>query len=354
MSSSTGVVRHDLYKEHLVGYPHVESPKRLEIVYDMLEGADMAEKFVTISPRSATEEELAWVHSESHVQRVAATDGKPHSSLDPDTQTTPQSYQAAKLAAGGLFSLIDNIYDGTVRNGFALVRPPGHHAERDRAMGFCLFNNVALGARYVMNTYSVKRVLIVDWDLHHGNATQNTFYGDSAVLYFSTHQFPYYPGSGNLTEVGHGDGKGFTLNVPLWPGHGDEEFFQIFKQILCPIASAFKPEFILISAGFDTYVDDPLGGMKVTPKGYAALTRTMMQIAKTCCSDKLAITLEGGYHLEGLRESVKAVLKELVGDSILTQDDMETFEKAPIPAVVEQVVKAQRLYWPTLQGSVTK
>lgn len=354
MSSSTGVVRHDLYKEHLVGYPHVESPKRLEVVYDMLEGADMAEKFVTISPRSATEEELAWVHSESHVQRVAATDGKPHSSLDPDTQTTPQSYQAAKLAAGGLFFLIDNIYDGTVRNGFALVRPPGHHAERDRAMGFCLFNNVALGARYVMNTYSVKRVLIVDWDLHHGNATQNTFYGDSAVLYFSTHQFPYYPGSGNLTEVGHGDGKGFTLNVPLWPGHGDEEFFQIFKQILCPIASAFKPEFILISAGFDTYVDDPLGGMKVTPKGYAALTRTMMQIAKTCCSDKLAITLEGGYHLEGLRESVKAVLKELVGDSILTQDDIESFEKSPAPAIVEEVVKAQRLYWPILQGSVTK
>ncbi len=348
MPSSTGVVCHDLYKEHLAGYPHVESPKRLEVVYDMLGEADMAGRFVTISPRPATEEELCWVHTESHVRRVAATDGKPHSSLDPDTQTTPLSYQAAVLAAGGLFSLIDKICDGTVRNGFALVRPPGHHAEADRAMGFCLFNNAALGARYAMKTCSAKRVLVVDWDLHHGNATQNSFYKNPAVLYFSTHQFPYYPGSGNLTEVGSGEGKGFTVNVPLRPGHGDGEFFQIFKQILCPIASAFKPEIILVSAGFDTYVDDPLGGMKVTPKGYAALTRIMMDLAKTCCSEKLAITLEGGYHLAGLRDSIKAVLNELVEDSVLTGADVKSLEDGPVPAIVQEVVQVQKPYWPTL------
>jgi acetoin utilization deacetylase AcuC-like enzyme len=348
MSLATGVVRDDLYKQHLAGYSHVEDPQRLEVIYDMLDGDDMAGKFVSISPRSATHEELAWVHSESHIQRVAATGGRPHSSLDPDTQTTPLSYEAAKLAAGGLFSLIDKIFDGTVDNGFALVRPPGHHAERDRAMGFCLFNNVALGAQYAMNTYGVKRVLIVDWDLHHGNATQNTFYEDPAVLYFSTHQFPYYPGSGSLTEVGQGDGKGLTVNVPLWPGHGDSGFFQIFKQVLCPIVGAFQPEFILISAGFDTYADDPLGGMKVTPKGYAALTRIMMDLARTHCSERLAITLEGGYHLSGLRESVKAVLKELAYDSILTQGDVESFEKDPAPAIVEEVIQTQRPYWPLL------
>jgi len=348
MSSSTGVVRHDSYKEHLADYPHVESPQRLQVIYDMVDGSDMAEKLVTIPPRPATHEELAWIHSESHIKRVAATDGKPHASLDPDTQTTPQSYNAAKLAAGGLFCLIDGIFDGTVQNGFALVRPPGHHAERDRAMGFCLFNNVALGARYAMETYGVKRVLIVDWDLHHGNATQNSFYSDPSVLYFSTHQFPHYPGSGNLTEIGRGEGEGFTVNVPLWPGHGDREFFQIFKQVLAPIATAYKPELILVSAGFDTYVDDPLGGMSVTPKGYAALTRVMMDLAETCCSGRLAIALEGGYHLGGLRESVKAVLKELLQESMLTQGDMEALEQGSTPPIVKEITETQKPYWPTL------
>jgi len=348
MSSRTGVVCHDLYKQHLASLPHVESPQRLQVIYDMLDAADMAGKFVSISPRPATHDELAWVHSHSHIKRVAGTDGKDHMSLDPDTQTTPLSYQAAKLAAGGLFSLVDKIFDGTIKNGFALVRPPGHHAERDRAMGFCLFNNVALGARYAMNTYGVKKILIVDWDLHHGNATQNTFYTDAAVLYFSTHQFPYYPGSGYLTELGQGDGQGFTVNVPLGPGHGDAEFFQIFKHILYPIASAFKPELIFVSAGFDTYVGDPLGGMKVTPQGYAAMTRLIMDLARSYASERVAITLEGGYHLTGLRESVRAVLMELVGDSILTASNLEGLEKGAVPSVVDDVIQVQRPYWSSL------
>ena len=344
----TGVVRHDLYKQHLSNCPHVESPQRLQVIYDMLDGADMAGRFVSISPRPATHDELAWVHSDSHVKRVAGTDGKTGMWLDADTQTTPLSYEAAKLAVGGLFSLVDKIFDGTIKNGFALVRPPGHHAERDHAMGFCLFNNVALGARYAMNIYGVKKILIVDWDLHHGNATQNTFYSEAAVLYFSTHQFPYYPGSGNLTEVGQGDGKGFTVNVPLSPGHGDVDFFQIFKQILVPIARAFKPELIFVSAGFDTYAGDPLGGMKVTPQGYAAMTRLIMNIAKTCASERVAITLEGGYHLTGLTESVRAVLRELAGDSILTARNLEVLEKGAAPPVIDDVIQVQRPYWPSL------
>ncbi|MBW1739824.1 MAG: histone deacetylase [Deltaproteobacteria bacterium] len=348
MSSGTGVVRHDLYKQHLADFPHVESPQRLQAIYDMLDRGDMAGKFVTISPRPATRDELAWVHSRSHIKRVADTDGKVHVALDSDTQTTPLSYEAAKLAAGGLFSLVDKIFDGTLKNGFALVRPPGHHAERDRAMGFCLFNNVALAARYAMNTYGVKKILIVDWDLHHGNATQHTFDTDPAVLYFSTHQYPYYPGSGGLREVGHGDGMGFTVNVPLWPGHGDAAFFQIFKRILCPIASAFQPEFILVSAGFDTYAGDPLGGMEVTPQGYAALTRLIMDLAREHASERLAMTLEGGYHLRGLSESVMAVLKELVGDSILTASNIQALEKGATPPIVEEVIQVQRPYWPSL------
>ena len=348
MSSNTGVVCDDIYKEHLAGFPHVESPDRLNVIYDMLDSTDMSERFANISPRPATHDELAWVHSESHIKRVAATDGKPHSSLDPDTQTTPLSYQAAKLAAGGLFCLVDKIFDNTVKNGFALVRPPGHHAEGDRAMGFCLFNNVALGARYAMNTYGVKKILIVDWDLHHGNATQKTFYTDPDVLYFSTHQYPYYPGTGGLMEVGQGDGEGLTVNVPLSPGCGDSDFFKIFKQVLFPIASDLKPELIFISAGFDTYFSDPLGGMNVTPKGYAAMTRLMIDIAREYASERLAITLEGGYHLTGLRDSVRAVLRELTGDSILTASDIEAFENEAAPSVVDEVIKVQKPYWPSL------
>lgn len=348
MSSTTGIVCHDTYKKHLAGFPHVESPERLQVIYDMLDAADMAGKFVSISPRPATHDELAWIHNRSHIERVAATDGKAHASLDPDTQTTPLSYQAAKLAAGGLFSLVDKILDGTVKNGFALVRPPGHHAEEDRAMGFCLFNNVALGARYAMKTYGLKRILILDWDLHHGNATQKSFYEDPDVLYFSTHQYPHYPGTGSLGEVGSGEGVGFTVNIPLFPGYGDSDFFKIIEQIVYPIGSAFKPELVFVSAGFDTYVADPLGGMRVTPKGYAAMTRLMMDFAKTCASERLAMTLEGGYHLEGLRESVRAVLKELVGDSILTAEDLKDFEKGAVPPIVQEVIQVQKDYWPLL------
>jgi acetoin utilization deacetylase AcuC-like enzyme len=348
MSFTTGIVRHDLYKEHLANYPHVESPARLKVLYEMLEDPDMAGRFLAIEPRPAAKEELAWVHSQRHIERIASTNGKAHGVLDPDTQTTPLSYKAAVLAVGGVITLVDRIYDGTVRNGFALVRPPGHHAEHDRAMGFCLFNNVAYGALRAQKTYSAGRVLIVDWDLHHGNATQNSFYHDPTVLYFSTHQFPYYPGSGNLTETGRGEGQGYTVNVPLWPGLGDGEFYQIFKHILAPIARAFQPHFILVSAGFDTYIDDPLGGMRVTPKGYAAMTRIMMGLAEECCNGKLAFTLEGGYHLEGLRKSVKAVLKELLQESTITEGDLEALEETPPPAIIEEVKKVQRPYWPCL------
>jgi acetoin utilization deacetylase AcuC-like enzyme len=346
MSSKTGIVCHDLYKQHLAGFPHVESPERLQVIDDMLEAEDMAGRFVAVSPRPATHDELAWIHSPSHIERVASTHGKPHASLDPDTQTTPLSYQAASLAVGGLFSLVDRILEGTIKNGFAFVRPPGHHAEKNRAMGFCLFNNVALGARYAMKTYGLKKILIIDWDLHHGNATQNSFYGDPDVLYFSTHQYPHYPGTGSLREVGRGEGVGFTVNVPLSSGHGDADFFKIFEQTLCPIGKAFNPELVFVSAGFDTYVADPLGGMQVTPKGYAAMTHLIMELARECASERLAITLEGGYHLTGLRESAKAVLKELIGESVLTTDDLGSLEKARTPRIVKDVMKVQRSFWP--------
>jgi acetoin utilization deacetylase AcuC-like enzyme len=326
----------------------VESPRRLEVIYETLDGPDMKNCFVDLPPREADEETLARVHSQSHIRRVAATAGKPHTSLDPDTHTTAMSYQAAKMAVGGLCVLIDGVFEEAIKNGFALVRPPGHHAESDRAMGFCLFNNVACAAKYAMHRYDVRRILIVDWDLHHGNATQNTFYDDQNVLYVSTHQFPHYPGSGSLTEVGRGAGKGFTINVPLPPGQGDAAFFQIFQKILVPVAESFRPELILISAGFDTYIDDPLGGMNVTARGYRALTRIIMDLAETHCSGRLVVTLEGGYHLAGLQISTAGVLRELSQEDSLTAAEITALETAPEPPVLKEVIGIQSNFWPNL------
>jgi acetoin utilization deacetylase AcuC-like enzyme len=348
MPKRTGIVRHPIYTQHLAGYPHVESPRRLEVIYEALDGPDMKHRFVDLPPREADEASLARVHSRNHIRRVAATAGKPQTSLDPDTQTTAMSYQAAKMAVGGLFVLIDAVFEGAIKNGFALVRPPGHHAESDRAMGFCLFNNVACAAKYAMHEYDVQRILIVDWDIHHGNATQKTFYDDQDVLYFSTHQYPHYPGSGSLTEVGRSAGEGFTINVPLSPGQGDAAFFQIFKKILVPVAESFRPELILISAGFDTYVDDPLGGMNVTAKGYRALTRIMMDLAETYCSGRLVVTLEGGYHLGGLQISTTEVLRELSQEGFLTPEEMTALETAPEPPVIKEVIGIHSDFWPNL------
>ena len=200
-------------------------------------------------------------------------------------------------------------------NAFAFVRPPGHHAEKKTRPGFCVFNNIAIGAMHAISKYNLKRILIVDWDLHHGNGTQHSFYNDPRILYFSTHQYPYYPGTGALQEIGRGQGEGYTINVPLRAGAGDASFVKIFRKILQPVALEFKPELILLSAGFDTYFQDPLGGMRVTPDGFAAMARILLNIAETCCQGRFVAVLEGGYHIAGLTRSVKAVLEEMLDET---------------------------------------
>lgn len=299
--------------EHWMGDYHPECPQRLKVIYDMLEEPDMAGKFKEIPPRLADKKELLLIHAGYYIDMLAATSGIEYTYLDPDTQTCAASYNAALLAAGGLCQAISEVCSGTLKNAFALVRPPGHHAERAQAKGFCLFNNVAVGARFAQESLGIGRVLIVDWDLHHGNGTQHSFEEDPTILYFSTHQFPYYPGTGAYTEVGLGKGRGFTVNVPLTIGYGDAEYVAIFQKVLKPMALEFKPDLILVSAGFDIYIGDPLGGMNVTPNGFAALTRTVMDMAEECCGGRVVITLEGGYDLYGERDSVKEVLKELAG-----------------------------------------
>ncbi len=342
----TLIIKAQEYLEHDPGAGHPESPKRLATIYDRIAKPDVAPLYRVEHPREATIEELCWNHARPYVERIERTAGVPHFQLDPDTATSAGSWQAAILAVGGVFTAMDAIADKKAENGFALVRPPGHHAERDQAMGFCLFNNIALGAYYARRVLGHRRVLIVDWDLHHGNGTQHSFYDSSDVLYFSTHQYPHYPGSGAADQTGEGHGKGFTVNIPLAPGAGDLEYAAIFNKILAPVAAEFSPDFILVSAGFDIYAQDPLGGMLVTEKGFAWLARKLMKIADHCCEGRLLFCLEGGYNLTGLSEGVTAVIKECAHSSILSEKETEAFgAAASLPDTAGSALEIQKAYW---------
>ena len=345
-----GIVRHSIYLQHDMGPYHPESPERLRAIYSMIDQEKLGEKLglIEIEPRKATRKEIEWIHAPTYVDLVESTAGKSYVRLDPDTSTSPESYEAALMAAGGLLEAVKAAFDWKVDRAFALVRPPGHHAERDRAMGFCLFNNVAIAAEYALKELGAKRVAIVDWDLHHGNATQHSFYDRSDVLYMSTHQYPYYPGTGASYEVGDGEGEGFTVNVPLSAGHGDGDFIRIFEELFKPIIIEYAPDIILLSAGFDTYEHDPLGGMQVTPSGFGQMTRILLEAAEQTCNGMLVATLEGGYDLNGLSLGVKAVLEMMAKEP----KDREKLEPAPLRTVektIEAIKEIHRQYWKCLQ-----
>jgi acetoin utilization deacetylase AcuC-like enzyme len=316
---NVGIVRDEIFLEHITDDYHPENPNRLKYVYSMLNSIDK-EGITYTPPRVATHDEIALIHDPAYIASIAATEGKMQRRLDPDTVTSPKSYEAACMASGGVLQLADMLISSEIKNGFALVRPPGHHAEKNKAMGFCLFNNIAIGARYLEKKHGLNRILIVDFDLHHGNGTQHSFYEDSSILYFSTHQYPYYPGTGWYNETGEGNGKGYTINIPLSYGMGDDDYEYAFREVLVPIADRYKPEAVLVSAGFDSYHNDPLGGMAVTEGGFATMTRILLEVAKKHCNGKVLCALEGGYDLSGLTTSVKAVTMELKGTPIYTPD----------------------------------
>lgn len=332
-----------------MGSFHPESPQRFDTIYSMLDQEDMLNRLKIIRPREASKEEITSIHTPDYYQMVANTAHQDQIvSLDPDTSACPDSFQAAKLAAGGLLSLVEAIQDNSISNGFALVRPPGHHAEANQARGFCIFNNIAVAAKQLIIQHGLNRVLIVDWDLHHGNGTHYSFYDNPQVLYFSTHQSPFYPGTGDFEEIGADKGKGYTVNLPLYPGAGDYEYIKTFREILLPIAREFRPEFILVSAGFDIHFNDLLGSMRVTPEGFVALTRLLLETANEVCNGKLALVLEGGYSLEALRDSVKAVLLELSSDSpVYSAPAEQEFQKNPydIDSVIARVKEIHKDFW---------
>jgi acetoin utilization deacetylase AcuC-like enzyme len=265
-------------------------------------------------PRRVTSEELLLVHTPAYLSLVerelSNLKGRAELSTG-DTVITEGSLEAAQNAAGGVLNAVDAVMKKTIRNAFCATRPPGHHATPSRGMGFCIYNNVAIAARYAQKRHGVKRVLIVDWDYHHGNGTQDTFYEDDSVFIFDTHHYGAYPGTGSSAETGRGKAVGTKLNLPMPPGAGDREFLEAFKTRLVPAARAAKPDLILISAGFDGMRNDRLGVFDITPEGFAALTRVVMDLAKELCDGRIVSVLEGGYRLDGLADSVAAHVKEL-------------------------------------------
>jgi acetoin utilization deacetylase AcuC-like enzyme len=351
MSKNTGIVKDWRYLRHGTEFSHPETPQRLVSIYEMLDNPDMVWKFSGIDARKASRAELERVHRSDYIDTIAATAGQSMFMLDCDTVATAETYETARLAAGGVMNAIDAVTCGEADNAFALVRPPGHHAQPGTAAGFCIFNNIAIGARHAMAQHKMERILIVDWDLHHGNGTQEIFYEDQEVLYFSTHQYPGYPGTGSMGEIGRGKGLGYTVNVPLNPYSDDALYVRVFRDILSPISLAFRPEIILVSAGFDPYIGDPLGEMKVTPEGFACLTRVLLDLADECCYGRLVLVLEGGYHIQGLTKSVRAVLLELLGETRVTHEMLHqlasgTDERAD--RLIGRVRQQFEPYWPAL------
>ena len=312
----TGFFSHSSSLAHDTGRGHPESPKRLLAIDDYLQRIGMLSSLQSVVPHryDGVEQWITRVHRSDYyqgLQRKGVGEGLLY--LDPDTPFSKNTLVAAEMAVSGLLTAIDQVMAGLLQNAFCAFRPPGHHAESNRAMGFCLFNTVAIGARYLQEKYHLKRIFIIDWDVHHGNGTQHCFYEDPDVFYFSTHQYPFYPGTGSEDERGAGEGEGATLNCPLEEGEGDREILHYFNHQLVDAVSEFKPDFILISAGFDAHREDPLASLNVTDEGFLEMTRVVNGLSLTYCGGRIVSCLEGGYHLSALARSVGKHLEGLSG-----------------------------------------
>jgi acetoin utilization deacetylase AcuC-like enzyme len=333
----TGLIYHPIYLEHDTD-GHPERKERLTTTLKKIESSDLDLEYVT--PRPATLDEVGTIHSPGYIDQVRAISERGGGYLDLDTVVSQQSYEAALMAAGGVITGVDVVMNG-LDNAFALVRPPGHHALPNRGMGFCIFNNVAIGAKYAQKM-GLEKVLIVDWDVHHGNGTSAVFYDDRTVLYFSTHQFPHYPGTGRVKELGMDGAEGFTVNVPLSWGTGDSGYLAAFEEILKPVAMEFDPDIVLVSAGQDPHQADPLSGMNLTTEAFGSMAAKVKEIADSCCEGRLVAALEGGYNLNALSDSILAILRAFKGEAparIEVEEDPRTAER------IEEAKRAMSPYW---------
>jgi acetoin utilization deacetylase AcuC-like enzyme len=311
--SKTAYLNGKIYIEHDTGYGHPERPERIIAIDERIRKCSFYGDLVKIEPAPAEIKYIELIHNPDYIRRLKSKIESGAEALDPDTCVSGRSFEVALQAVGGCLKMCDAVMAGKAVNGFCAIRPPGHHAERDRAAGFCLFNNIAIAARYLQTEHGIKKVAIVDWDVHHGNGTQHSFEDDDSILYISLHQYPHYPGTGSFRETGRGKGAGYTINFPMDPGSGDEDYAEAFRKEIIPSIDKFAPEIILISAGFDAHRSDQLASIKLSTDSYREFTVILKDAAERHCGGKLIAFLEGGYNLTALADSVEAVMKVLAG-----------------------------------------
>jgi acetoin utilization deacetylase AcuC-like enzyme len=342
---TTGYLYSPVFLEHKEE-EHPEAPERLEEILRVLQNTGILARLVAIEPQSATDAQIFAVHAPEHLARIerVISHARGTAHLDPDTYVNAHSLIAARLAAGAVVRAVDAVMHREVDNAFALVRPPGHHATRGDSMGFCILNNIAVGAQHALDAHHLERVLIVDYDVHHGNGTQDIFYRDPRVMFFSSHLYPFYPGTGNWNEIGSAEGMSYTINVPLPAGVGDRGYQQVFDDLLFPLAERYRPQLMMVSAGFDAHWRDPLAMANMSIAGYTSLTRTLMELARELCGGRLVVALEGGYDLDVLSQGVAAVFRVLLGDpDIRDAIGSSTEPEADISDLVERLKGIHRL-----------
>jgi acetoin utilization deacetylase AcuC-like enzyme len=346
---STIVFYDPIYLDHDTGFGHPERAERLEVTMQVLEESGLSERVRILSPRDATVDEIKLVHPMKHIQKVKDMAESGGGWLDGDTPVSPRSYDAALKSAGAALEGLERIFSGDAGNAFCLVRPPGHHALAMRGMGFCLFNNNAIAARFALDKYDIKRIFILDWDAHHGNGLQDIFYDDPRVLYVSLHQYPHYPGTGSYDEVGGGEGEGYIVNFPLPPRSGDDVYLAAFDEIILPIARQYEPQLVLISAGYDGHFSDPLCSMSLTSNAFAEMTIRLLGFAEEFCSGKMLASLEGGYNLAGIAASICNTVAVMAGDEMRVVEDMEPrsdlFSSGRGTEILEATRSAMSPYW---------
>lgn len=341
MITSTAIIYDSIFLKH--DYPgHPENAKRLKSIYDELESKNLFNEIDLLDLRDASEKELLLCHSKDYIDKLKKFCENGGGFLDPDTYANDFSYQAAIRAVGGLLELTKKIINREYKNGFALLRPPGHHALKNRSMGFCLFGNVAIAAKYSLKFNDIKRVAIVDFDVHHGNGTQAMVGDDPSILYISTHQYPFYPGTGSINEIGERKAKGTILNIPLSAGTGDKSFKRLYQEIIIPVIERFEPDLILVSAGFDAHWKDPLANLGLSLTGYNFIINELINCANLVCNGKIIFALEGGYNLDVLRKGVANTINTLLGKNDF--DDPFGKESNSEPSVDYLIIQLKKLH----------